>query len=542
MNASIASLSVIHFPCIAQSGELTTEVNGLPKSSDAINNAPKGFYKNRLLEVISDQHWKLVEDFRMKSINPSKTKLLTLKECINFAFADNPEIKQQLSQLESTRDLLVASTRTWNPSASISSETLSISRGEQFLDQRVEQRSSQADQLGSITRTRTTETTTSRANTNLQAAVQWDFLDFTRQPTINSSSAAYAAQRYTFYVFARDLVNEIQTTYYQLLAQKDLIDSYIIIAQSLKNTAEVQQAQFEAGRVNLQDLGQSYASYYNALSTLIQSIQTYYQFSSTMARLVSLPEETFIITNQNHKFQGEWEYGLEESIDLARLNNDRVLVAMERSKEARWSGISELKRTLPTLYLQARANYLGTDQSLETSQDTELVETGGIGQSSSQYLTSSQWSRVSNYDLSALIGFRWDFYQGGVNSARAASAFNRSKALEFEAEANRNLVTERVRSTINALTSNMLEFTTAKAAAESSKIAYVAAMARLNAGLSDITSLNQLATQYQQAITIKIRSIQDYNIRLANLYRETAIWPQDAEGLADHLLESTGLQ
>ena len=64
-----------------------------------------------------------------------------------------------------------------------------------------------------------------------------------------------------------------------------------------------------------------------------------------------------------------------------------------------------------------------------------------------------------------------------------------------------------------------------------------AALARMNAGLTDITALNQSAIP--QAITSEILSIQNYNIRLSNLYRETAIWPQDAEGVADQLLDKT---
>ena len=157
----------------------------------------------------------------------------------------------------------------------------------------------------SIQRSRTTTTTNSQANSRVRAEMTWQFLDFTRQPTINSASAGYSAQRYAFYLFSRDLVNQIQSNYFQLLAQKELITSYTIIAQSQRNSAKVQQTRFEAGRVSLQDLGQSYAAYYNTLSRLIQSIQTYYELSSTLARLVSLPDETFIIVEGQNKFQAE---------------------------------------------------------------------------------------------------------------------------------------------------------------------------------------------------------------------------------------------
>ena len=74
----------------------------------------------------------------------------------------------------------------------------------------------------SIQRSRTTTTTNSQANSRVRAEMTWQFLDFTRQPTINSASASYSAQRYAFYLFSRDLVNQIQLNYFQLLAQKDL--------------------------------------------------------------------------------------------------------------------------------------------------------------------------------------------------------------------------------------------------------------------------------------------------------------------------------
>ena len=128
-------------------------------------------------------------------------------------------------------------------------------------------------------------------------------------------------------------------------------------------------------------MGQSYAAYYNTLSRLIQSIQTYYELSRTLARLVSLPDETFIIVEGQNKFQAEWPYDLDESIALARLNNDRVLQAIELSKGSKWSGISQLNSTLPTLYLSANASYLAGDRSTTTVRDSELTR-GSVSQNS----------------------------------------------------------------------------------------------------------------------------------------------------------------
>ena len=252
--ASLAALCLVPLASTSHAYDLSTNL-------DQLSDAPEGFFKKELLQTISNQHWQQVENFLNKSTNYPDARSFTLKECIDFAFANNPEIKQQLSDLESSRDRLTAATRSWNPTASISSESFTINGGESFNDRREETDPSQSNPLGTIRRSRTTDTTNSRATSRVQAEVTWQFLDFSRQPTINSASASYSAQRYGFYLFSRDLVSQIQTTYYQLLAQKDLITSYTIIAKSQKLSAEVQRARFDAGRVSLQDLGQSYAAY-----------------------------------------------------------------------------------------------------------------------------------------------------------------------------------------------------------------------------------------------------------------------------------------
>ena len=146
-------------------------INELPKSYGDIINAPEGFYKNELLQTISSQHWQQVEKFLEKSTNHKDAKSLTLKECIDISFANNPEIKQQLSVLESSRDQLSAATRSWNPTASINSESFSITGGESFTESRQETNPKGSDMQSSIQRSRTTNTTNSQANSQVRAEV-----------------------------------------------------------------------------------------------------------------------------------------------------------------------------------------------------------------------------------------------------------------------------------------------------------------------------------------------------------------------------------
>ena len=141
-----------------------------------------------------------------------------------------------------------------------------------------------------------------------------------------------------------------------------------------------------------------------------------------------------------------------------------------------------------------------------------------------------------------MVGFRWFFYQGGVNRANAAAQFSQSQYQVFEADRLKQSFTANVLSNINSLEANKLQYTSSNAAAESSQISYIAAMARLKAGLTDVTAINQVVQLYQTAIQAKARSIQNYNVALANLHRDTAIWPREAQGLASRLLKATGLE
>ena len=119
--------------------------------------------------------------------------------------------------------------------------------------------------------------------------------------------------------------------------------------------------------------------------------------------------------------------------------------------------------------------------------------------------------------------------------------FAQSKSAEFKAKDIRDELIASVRTSINALKSNRLKYISSDAAAQSARISYIASMARLNAGVSDVTTINQLVGLYQRAIQVEINAIQNYNIQLARLYFDTAIWPKEAEGLALELLKATGL-
>ena len=500
---------------------------------------PSGYYKQRLTQSSLVNKLRLVEAFKEKSMEKGISKSLSLEECINLAFQYNPEVQGQIALLEAKRNTLRAAYRSWNPTISVDSASSTISNNGTYEGNRSQ--TFDADQFNFAPITRSYESRDSQSlNNQFSGNIQWTFLDFSRQPNINSELAGYSAQRFGFYSVSRDIVNQIQVSYYSLLAQRDLIHSFEVMVEALKDNAEAIDSKFAAGRANLQDVGQSYAQFYNTLSQLTRYIEDYYATSAKLAELVSLPEDTLIIASDPNQFKGKWNLNREQSISSVRLNNDRVLQALQLSKRSKWSGTSLLNKTLPQLYLSSRASYNTTNTTLSSTTSTRQYNS-----SQANARAYSQNLRITNrsaYDINAMVGFRWFFYQGGVNRANAAAQFSQSQYQVFEADRLKQSFTANVLSNINSLEANKLQYTSSNAAAESSQISYIAAMARLKAGLTDVTAINQVVQLYQTAIQAKARSIQNYNVALANLHRDTAIWPREAQGLASRLLKATGLE
>ena len=532
---SIAALVLLLFPM------LIDPVKAQTFTTDELQNLemPVGNYIQELHAIDDEQLLSIVEDFKAASIDPSQSVSLSLDRCVSLAFANNPNLKARIEILKSRRDDLIAESRTWNPTASIngSSNALNNNRGE---TRRIKRSRSVETPLTPLTDTQRTSSE-NRYSQTIRGEVQWTFLDFTRQPKINAAASNYTAERYQFYTTSRLLVYEIQQTYYQLLAQRELINSFEIIVKALKSTLDVTDNRFEAGRTHLQDLGQIHAQYYSTLSDLTSYIQTYYQLSSRLAKLVSLPDQTLIVAEGSNQFVGEWTLDLEESVDLARLKNDRLLSSQELAKASNSRGIAQLNSTLPNLFLTAGATLSSGSSDGYTFNKTTTSGSRSSASNSSQSDNTFSFGNNSSYDVSGGIGFSWNFYQGGVNNARASSQFAQSKSQEFQTESIYDELISDIRTSMNALKSNRLRYLTSDASTQSAKISYIAAIARLNAGLSDVTTVNQIIQTYQSSIQSEIRAIQNYNIELAKLYRDTAIWPKEATGLALELLESTGL-
>lgn len=456
--------------------------------------------------------------FYDQSVNSASTTKLSLEDCIRLAFENNPGLQRTIANLRSSKDLLIAAQRAWNPTFEIQSSSLpTITYSESYT----------GDNRPNQTAYSLNSTISGQERAELSATLNWKFLDFSRQPNINSLSSAYYAQEYVYISFSRSLIAQVQSEYFNLLSLSDLVRSYTLIVDSQLENAKAIDAKFSAGRVSLLDVGQVYSQLYNSMTSLVSYINQYYEASSRISSLIALPEYNLIVPAGDNEFFGRWPLDLTASIQSAVTNNEKIKTSLESALESRWNGVTQLNSALPYFYLGATAAWRSSNKRSSIYQSTS---------NEPSIQSSLPWDRSSN--LSAFLGFRWQLYQGGVNNATASSSFNRSKSFLYQASDDKYQLISQIRSSYNSLDANSLAFKSADAAVYSAQTAYGAALARLRAGLSDITTVNQTIQAYQNGIQSRATSIRDYNIALSELYNAAAIWPPNTESFAVGQLSS----
>ncbi len=125
--------------------------------------------------------------------------------------------------------------------------------------------------------------------------VSWNFIDLTRQPSINSAADSLRQQKLLFDVSARNLVLNLQQTYYAIQSSKQLIDSSRQIYAINQEQLRYLEAQKTIGMVTVLDLEQTRAQLYNQLIQLVAYTQSYIEQTAQLAEFLALPEGSLAI-------------------------------------------------------------------------------------------------------------------------------------------------------------------------------------------------------------------------------------------------------
>ena len=515
--------------------------------------AQSGAYQSRKYlnaEQQADQLRKRLDTLR-KQVDDSARKL-SLEDAITLGIRNNPALVSAFRTIQDYEWQLIAAQRQWYPNIEISngSPTLGLDVNtytNQFFNAR-EKATVNASSSNSVPVSSTASSSSSvpvsstassnslsssneAANTqtvsnytseyqktwNFQptASISWNFIDASRQPDINAASEALRQQKLLFDSSARDLILNIQTSYFTLQSTRQLIDDFYKIYNINRRLYEVNKARYEIRLATLLDLSQTQTQLYNQLNQLLDYTKRYIKESATLAMRLGLPPETLALPNDQASLYLDWSMTLPQTIDRAVETREEILASIAAAEEARWEGISKMNSYWPVLSLYAEGSLsmesgvIGGTPGLDNSLDEQLFTTwdGAVG-----------------------VGFEWG-WDGGVDDATARSEYAQEKMERSKAEMNRLKAVQQVRSSYGQYQTSRIAVDSARLAYSSAQVAQEAARARYEIGIGNITTIVQTIDQLGTASVALSDSILSYNNAVAELYRYSATWPNTTDQL-----------
>ena len=442
------------------------------------------------------------------------SRRISLSEAIRLGLQNNPELTSSFSNIQQFEWQLIAAQRRWYPNLQLTSSTpfVGINWGTFVRDQYA----LPAQTIKALQATKSPQNQQKFTAKSQQFVVQpgaqvnWNFLDPSRQPDINAASDSLNQQKFLFDVSARNLVLQIQESYYAIQSSQQLIDSYQEIYKINLKQLEILEARKSIGMVTVLDLEQTRSQLYSQLSQLVQQTSNYIDQAALLAQQLALPADQLVIPDQPAQMQGNWNISLQETIRRAIQQREEILASLAAAKASKWKSVAFLRQYLPVFSLIAAGNLNGSNgyENVPVPNDP-----GDF------YTRNRQWN------ASIGIGFNWMLFDGGINAANAQALKAQAQQQTAQAALTELQVTQQVRSSYGQYQTSQVAVTTALQAYRSAGLAQEAARARFEVGVGDITSVVQAIQQLSYAAQELSQAVLNYNRAIAGLYRYSATWP-----------------
>ena len=444
----------------------------------------------------------------------------SLDQCLLIAVRQNPSLKASAFSVQQAAYGLLAARQSWSPTLTASGSSLpSLNLSNQYAGW-----NGGSSVNGSNPPRRNGNKFLQDLSATASIGMQWDFLDPQREPSINSQLNALKAQRYLFITAGRQLVNDVQTTYFDSCKHQNLLQAYVQILDGQWITLQQVQASFVQGLKSKLDVSAAQSQYSQSLTQYLGYLAQYEQGSARLARLLSLPVGSVMLPNQQDNVPEVWDASLAESIQSGLENNEEIKTSLSVAEQQRWQGIQELNTLLPTLGMSLGGAWGSTD-SFERSQVPDQRQSFSGRSSSPSWVNQSQYLWSSNTDLSAALGFQWKFFDGGQTRSSANADFAAQKQNLERAADQKNEVAATIRSQFETYQISKLGVAASVLNTESSSVALEAARERYAVGYADITTLIERIQAYSQAVIALQNAMNQRDRAVAELQKTTAQWP-----------------
>ncbi len=454
-----------------------------------------------------------------QSVDQSARKL-SLDEAIALGIRNNPELVSAFRSIQDYEWQLIAAQRQWYPNFEISSGAPTLGLDVTTYTTKYYNdpfRLSASTTPNSAVSTELLSVSQYQKTWNFQpsASISWNFIDPTRQPDINAASEALRQQKLLFEVSARDLVLNIQSSYFALQSTRQLIKDFYKIYDINRRLLEVNRKRYEIRLVSMLDLAQTQTQLYNQLNQLLGYTKQFIEESATLAKRLGLPSDVLALPDEQANLYRSWSMTLPETISRGIELREEILASLAAAEEARWDGITKMNSYWPVFSLYGEGSL-----SMESG---VINGTPGLDNSLDEQL-------FTTWDGAVGVGFEWT-WDGGVDAATARSDYAQEEMERSNAKVNRLKAVQQIRSSFGQYQTSRVAVDSARLAYKSAQVAQEAARARYAIGLGDITTIVQTIDQLGTASVSLSDAILSYNNSVAQLYRYSATWPGKSDQL-----------
>ncbi|WP_088894352.1 TolC family protein [Leptolyngbya ohadii] len=426
---------------------------------------------------------------RPEEVQLQGTQPITLRQAVDLAIRNNPQLRQVRQQLDQAQAQLDQSRAANNPTVSVNSSLV------------------QAGQESPVTvppttlgGSPTTEIRSSDAAT-LQGNLEVNYALFTsgrRSSLIRAAEGQVRVQQLEIERQTNDLILQVATAYYDLQqagAQVRIFQSNLEQAQQSLRDAEALE---RAGVGTRFDVLQAQVDVANAQQELTQQLSTFDVSRRNLGQLLNVANGVDLTSADPIEVAGDWNFSLEQSIVEAFKNRaelEQQLIQRESAEEQRQAALAQLG---PQVNLQGS---FGLTNNLDAG--------NGF---------------LNNYQVG--VGLSLNLYDGGAARAQARQQETQIAQAESQFENLQDQIRFQTEQAYSQLQASATNITTTALAVQQAAEALRLARLRFQAGVGTQTDVLRQQTVLAQSQVNNLQAILGYNRALVTLQRQVSNLPE----------------
>jgi len=418
---------------------------------------------------------------------------ISLKEALRLGLSNNPILAQNYAEIAASEFRTTAIRREWYPSLFFTQPNNApwdLAIGTQTSNQ-------------SGTGSTTSHQSLKQLYSSPRLTMQWSFLDPTRAPRLKSQLSSYYSQQLLFDISARNLVLDIQKSYYALQEATELRNLYNDIYLLTKDQLARALRMRNQGMDTSGEISQLRTQLLEQLIQLIQLFQQQLLAANALARVLSLSPGELRMPSDPLKPVAPWTPSLQSTINDALLTREEIQNNLANASSLSWSSKALTQSYLPSMALMSQSQLTTNDQFQSSS-------------------GSSSNSTLSN---SVGLKFNWLVLDGGVVASQASALRQRAQAADYQASEMRYQVTQQVQDSYANYITTRIVINTALEQLHTAKEAVFFTSRNYNGTTVNATTFDQTIRNFLAAAKSYKASVRDFNSAVASLYRYSSSLP-----------------